>query len=482
MMASELPIIAPTKSATPPPEGQDDIVNGLGLDGYLNSPVKSAFDPRSLSPMDENFPVGRYGSAHSYSAHSAPLNPLSPLDANSLYNMRAPNSAGSTGSVTSMSTDDGKAIFNFQSTPLAKSPITKSSVGQRRGHKYKHSSVSHQIFLEPAPRAPLALPNSLPVPTLKECRKSMSREQNTRFWWSICHMTVAAYTLWSAEGSLALTALSHLILFDSLGAMLCVVVDVLGNFEVWKRSSIRHPFGLERAEVLAGFAMSVLLLFMGMDLISHNLEHVLESMGHEAHYVHDHERISPGEIDTASLLTIISTLISAFGLGNHARIGKAMRFAYIESLPSILANPSHFLTISCSTMLLLLPLLSIQVYMWLDRALSLTIAVSMCVLGFRLVKTLGFMLLMSYSGSGLHDVMQDIETDPSVSGIEEARFWQVHYGLCMANLKLRVRGTEDGLVKLSDRLTSLVKNRLGGGYGSGGQRWEVTTQLNMDRF
>ena len=311
----------------------------------------------------------------------------------------------------------------------------------------------------------------------------MSREQNTRFWWSICHMAVAGYTLWSAEGSLALTALSHLILFDSLGAMLCVVVDILGNFEVWARSSVRHPFGLERAEVLAGFAMSVLLFFMGMDLISHNLQHVLEGMGnHEPHRNHEHQRVSPGDIDAASLLAIISTIISAFGLGNHARIGKAMRFAYIESLPSILGNPSHFLTLTCSMMLLLLPLLSIKLYLWLDRALSLTIAVSMCVLGFRLVKTLGFMLLMSYSGVGLADLMRDIESDPAVTAIDNARFWQVHYGLCMANLELRVRGTEDGLVKLRERVASLVKMRLGGGYGSGGQRWEVSTQLNVDRF
>lgn len=295
-------------------------------------------------------------------------------------------------------------------------------------------------------------------------------------------MIVAAYTLWSAEGSLALTALSHLILFDSLGAMLCVVVDVLGNFEVWARSSVRHPFGLERAEVLAGFAMSVLLLFMGMDLISHNLQHLLEGIGHEPHRTHPHDRISPGDIDTASLLAIISTVISAFGLGNHARIGKAMRFAYIESLPSILGNPSHFLTISCSMMLLLLPLLSIKPYLWLDRALSGTIAISMCVLGFRLVKTLGFMLLMSYSGAGVADVMRDIKSDPSVTAIEDARFWQVHYGLCMANLKLRVRGTEDGLSKLREHVASLIKNRLGGGYGGGGQRWEVSTQLNLDRF
>lgn len=300
-------------------------------------------------------------------------------------------------------------------------------------------------------------------------------------------MAVAAYTLWSAEGSLAMTSLSHLILFDSLGAMLCVVVDILGNFDVWARSSVRHPFGLERAEVLAGFAMSVLLLFMGMDLLSHNLQHVLEGMGkHEPHRPHEHStRVSPGGIDTASLLAILSTVVSAFLLGNHARIGKAMRVAYIESLPSILGNPSHFLTISCSMLLLLLPLLSIKLYIWLDRALSLTIAVCMCILGIRLVKTLGFMLLQSYTSnpkSGVEDLIRDIESDPSVTAIEDAKFWQVHYGLCMANLALRVRGSEEELTRLRERVTSLIKNRLGGGYGSGGQRWEVSTQLNLDRF
>lgn len=294
-------------------------------------------------------------------------------------------------------------------------------------------------------------------------------------------MVVAGYTLWSAHGSLAMTALSHLILFDSLGALLCVAVDVLGNFEVWKRSSIRHPFGLERADVLAGFALSVLLLFMGLDLISHNLQHFLEASGHEPHHTHDHERVSPGSVDITAVLAISSTLISAIGLKNHARIGKAMRFAYIESLPSVLSNPSHFLTLSCSTLLLLLPLLSIKLYVWLDRILSGTIAISMCVLGVRLVKTLGSMLLMSYSGRGVSDVMRDIESDPAVSGIDDARFWQVHYGLCMANLKLRVSGSEENLVRLRERISSLIKNRLGGGYGSGGQKWEVSLQFTTEQ-
>lgn len=313
----------------------------------------------------------------------------------------------------------------------------------------------------------------------------MSKNQTHRFYWSITHALVAAYTLWSAEGSLALTALSHLILFDSLGAMLCVVVDILGNFEVWKRSSVRHPFGLERAEVLAGFAMSVLLLFMGLDLISHNLQHLLEGVGsHEAHHEHTHpSRVSAGEVDSAALLAIVSTLISALGLGNHARIGKAMRMAYIESLPSVLSNPSHFLTISCSLLLLLLPLLSITIYTPFDRILSASIALSMCTLGFRLVRTLGFMLLMSYDhAAAVQDLLREVESDPCVTAIRDARFWQVHYGLCMAGLVLSVRGTEEGLGRLRERVCGLVRGRLGGGYGVGGARWEVSLQFDVDRF
>ncbi|GKZ39386.1 endoplasmic reticulum zinc transporter [Aspergillus brasiliensis] len=458
-MASNLPIPIPPRTPTPPP---DDSPNTSNQSPHLH-------DKDSLSPLRDTFPNLR-GS-------------LDPSDANRLSPTRAGFNLSPADALqpTDQSDNGSAGPFNFKTTTMAKGPVVKSNIGQRRGHKYKHSSISHQIFLEPPPRAPLALPNSLPIPTFKEYRSSMSKDQTTRFWWSVCHMSVAAYTLWSAHGSLAMTALSHLILFDSIGALLCVAVDILGNFEVWKRSSVRHPFGLERAEVLAGFAMCVLLLFMGMDLISHSLQHFLESSGHEPHHTHVHERVSLGRVDFTALLAISSTLISAIGLKNHGRIGKAMRFGYIESLPSVLSNPSHFLTLSCSTLLLLLPLVSIKLYNWLDVLLSSTISISMCVIGVRLVKTLGSMLLMSYSGPGVSEVIRDIEADPCVYGVDDARFWQVHYGLCMANLKLRVSGTEENLVRLRERIASLIKNRLGGGYGSGGQKWEVSLQFTAEK-
>ncbi|KAF2813840.1 cation efflux family protein-like protein [Mytilinidion resinicola] len=486
-MASGMPLPRPPRTPTPPPEDDHSPI-GLGIEQQF-SPAKLGYNPDALSPLSATFPPDRFGTLGgpntSTSQRPTPNSLYSPASSTFPYSPMSAVSGNSEEKTPSMSgSDNARNPFNFQPMSYVagkNAAANKQELGRRRGHKYKHSSVSHQIFLEPPPRAPLQLPASLPIPTFKEYRSSMSREQKLRFIWCFCHLFVAGFVQWSAHESLALTVLSRLLCYDALGAFLCVAVDVGGNFEVWKRSSIRHPFGFERSEVVAGLGMSVGLLFMGLDLISHSLTHALEDKGgHEAHHAHEHERVSPGSIDLAALCAIIATLVSAILLKNHARVGKVMRLGAVSSLPSLLSNPSHFLTLSCSALLFILPLLSIQMYVWLDRALSFTVAISMVALGWRLGWTLGKMLMMSYSGPGVSDVLYDIETDPAVTAVEEAKFWQVHYGLCQANLKLRARRLED-MGRLRDRIGSLVRTRLGGGYGSGGQKWEVSTQITLEK-
>ncbi|KAH9992183.1 cation efflux family-domain-containing protein [Xylariaceae sp. FL0662B] len=447
---------------------------------FLLAPDQDAFyDPNRLSPVAPTFQSNGLLSPKMASSSGGPNGfqneNTAPID---VPNSNAPNP------------------FNFQTQVISTAPV-KPNVGQRRGHKYKHSSISaqHQIFQEPPPRPPLALPRDLPVPTAAEAWKSMSKDQRRRLYWCICHLVVAVFVFLSAHGSLAMTALSHLVFFDVGSALICVAVEVFGNFEVWKRSSIRHPFGLERAEVLAGFAMSIFLIFGGFDLVSHNLKHVLEGKnGHEAHHPDPHgaaPRVQPGSLDMASLAAIAGTLVSAYGLRNHARIRKVMRVSYLASLPSVLSNPFHFLTLSTSTLMVLLPLLSIPMHVLLDSAVCALVAIAMVLLGLRLATAQGLMLLMSYGGrsgssSGKNkdvsvaDIMREIESEPSVERIEEAQFWQVHYGLCMANLKLCVvRGSDDAtLSRLRLRISNLIQNRLGEGYGKGGSlRWEVSLQM-----
>ncbi len=97
----------------------------MNLDGFLNSPAKLAFDPNSLSPMDENFPIGKYGAAPAFPPPSASSNPLSPTDTNtsSQYSPMSLDSAGSGGSVM---TENAKGVFKFQPTSLSTSPVAKS--------------------------------------------------------------------------------------------------------------------------------------------------------------------------------------------------------------------------------------------------------------------------------------------------------------------------------------------------------------------
>lgn len=432
---------------------------GLGIEG-LPTPESSTFDASALSPPTEDiFPPN-------YSLSSTPERSTPP---SSSFNRRGSSSNGP---------------FNFQPMIAAKSPpIGKPN--QRRGHRYKHSSISHQIFLEPPPRAPLVLPASLPIPTRSELFRSITPNQRTRLLWCICHHAVALLTLYSAAGSLAVTALSHLLVFDALSASVCVVVDVLSNFEVWGRSSIRHPFGLERAEVLAGFAMAVLLLFMGFDIVSHTTEHLVEgwyvpsgSNTETLHETHLHAvRVSPGCVDITALAALSSTLISGLLLKNHARIGRAIHFGSLPHhlLPLALRNPSHLLTVLASLTLLLIPLTSVHFSSVLDRGMALAMALAMVGIGVRLVRVLGGMLLMSYGGPGVAEVVRAIEADEAVTGVEDARFWQVHHGLCMACLKVGVAAGavgEAGEKSLRERVVRLVRERLGGGV-----RWEVSVQV-----
>ncbi|POS87135.1 hypothetical protein EPUL_003165 [Erysiphe pulchra] len=463
-MTTELPFLTPGYSKIALEDDDDGDVE------LIDEPVKTvrttiSFNPNVFSPTTDGF------SAH-FGSMNTPLSIFS--DGSSQVSNPFSPSLSSTFNFSPQITSENSLMFN-------------SNVGKRRGHRYKHSSASahHQIFLEPPPRAPLALPASLPIPTFKEACSSRSKEQTRRVACCVCHALVALYVYYSAAGSLALTALSHLIFFDAISATICVIVDVLCNFEVWKRSSIRHPFGLERAEVLAGFAMSVFLLFMGFDLISHNLRHALERLGSHSsiHHSHSHpqKRISLSSIDSAAILSIIATLISAFGLKNHARIGKTMRYSCISFLPSILSNPSHFLTLVSSTIMLILPILSASMYHWIDRIFCTLIALSMFALGVHFATAQGLILLMCYLGEGVNDVIGEIKKEPMVIHIDEAKFWQVHYTLCIASLKLRVSGDEVALIKLRERIRALIKNRLGSSSIRGEVKWEVTTQFTVEK-
>ncbi|KIW08080.1 uncharacterized protein PV09_01020 [Verruconis gallopava] len=443
---------------------------------------ETTYSRDTLSPMSAHFPPflptknANPGSPH----HSSYLSPNNPS-----FGMRDNDQAASTNS------EADRQPFNFTPqqytvgrSPAASLAATKSAeLGRRRGHKYARSSISHQIILSPTPRLPLQLPTNLPIPTFKEFRTSMTSQQRGRWVFCILQFLIAGYVQWKAHDSMSMTALSHLLFFDAFSAILCNAMDVGRNFEVWTRSSLRNPFGLERSELVAGLAMSIVLLFMGLDLVSHGLTHSLENTGgHVAHHAHIDTLIHPYNIDVAALSAILSTLISAATLGNHSRIGRFIRPSTQPSwLPYALQNPSHLLTLSCASLLLLLPMFTNKTSSLFDTILSLTIALSMILIGSRLAYNIGRVLLMSFPArddNEIKDLVAELGEDSDIVAVDEARVWQVHYSLCMANFRVRVRGREQ-VRTVRDKIERLVKKRLAG--ESDKVRWEISSMVTVDR-
>ncbi|PPJ51192.1 hypothetical protein CBER1_07498 [Cercospora berteroae] len=532
MSADSLPIPLPPRTPTPPtpippsPRALKPRPSPIGLGLHHHSDSTSSLTPSIEEHHDYDWTTGINDSparrkmeaqyvdrgpdtnatastASMLSPESATFsianNGLSP--AGTTYSPFTPQTASTDGGFGSIDSNaNGQTVsnpFNFTPVQYERSPAAPGAKSEklvgRRGHKYRHSSIhaSHMegIIKPPqASRTPLAVPASLPMPTRKEAWWSMTKQQTTRLTWCMCHFLVAGYVQFSGAGSLAMTALSRLLLFDAAGATVCVVVDVMGNFEVWKRSSIKHPFGLERADVLAGFGMAVFIGFMGLDVISHGIQHSLENLGtHVPHSPHAQERVGTANVDFASLLSIGSTLVSAVLLKNHARMGKAMRVGLIAGWGRILGNPSHFLTLSCSLAILLLPFLTTQYYAAFDFILSVVIACFMVLTGARLGSSLSSMLLMSARSPSddklaLRNIADDLANcDPNITHVDEACFWQVHYGSGMANLKLRYRKSRGGygmatddLMRIRQNVTKLIQRKLAG------LRWEVSVQLSVE--
>lgn len=490
-----------------PQQSDFDNINVLRSDSPVLRNVSSA------SSLNKNFNFPNSSSNQnltSFSSSTLPLLPTTPPSSSSSLafpvglNPSSVSSSPSTSAATlaapvslmrSNSPIPSYQPFNFQSTTMALAPPAPARPNQRRGHKYKHSSVSMNFFKEDV-RVPLAIPASLPIPNFAECRQSMSKDQKIRVAWCVCHFYVAFLIYIIESPYTALSALAHLLFYDAMGAFLCAFVDILGNFDVWKRSSVHLPFGLERTEVLAGYALSISLIFMGGDILSHSIQDIIQAVylgdffaasHHHGTVGHAHidEALAHGGLGSATpgtglpdvelelnwnkilfrvFLGIIATVVSAVGFDNHSRIARAMQNSYtasaaISNLPWILSNPSHFMTVTFSVTILLYPLESSIVRRIIDTILTPLIASSMCYVGWILAKSLGGMLVMSFPGENRIDIVEsEILKLPNVHSCCEISVWQVHHSVWLACMKIEMTGTESDEQIVRDAASRLIKD------------------------
>lgn len=319
--------------------------------------------------------------------------------------------------------------FNFESKIVSASPVKPS---QRRGHRYKHSSVSLNFFQEPEARAPLPIPVSLAVPTFKECYQSVTKTQMVRFGWCLIRFLSALLLYSSDHGALqSAEALAHLVAYDAVVDTLVVGVGVWSNFEVWKRSSLRLPFALQRVEILVSFSLAICLVFVGGHMASHTIQEVAylfyDEGPHRGH--HHHHSTDPSAFSGVLASVVVSLVVTLVSLVVAEGV----------SVGSMWEDHSF----SCITALFGIAVLVVGVLNnWLiDFLLMPTMAVTMVYFGWQTSKHLGGMLVMSYGGPNRPDLIQSaIATDERIANVSEVSLWQVHHDLWLASIKLSLTG------------------------------------------
>lgn len=343
----------------------------------------------------------------------------------------------------------------------------------RRGHRYKHSSVSMNLFQEPPKRAPLSVPQELPVPTYQEIYKSLNVNQCVRVGWWCVHAFFAAfiYLVGMRSKDNTISTLAHLVFYDAMGNGIVVAVNVMKNFDFWQNPSLRYPFGLGRIEVLLAFALSVSLIFLGGDLFSHVLEEIvvalimsdanLDEHSKEELASHGHSHGSHSSNLGVSLLTTFVTLVSCLLRfnGKFDIRGRPTQLSVNSPAIIVLVYAGYTLIKNHAE------------YPYSSESSTLFISFFLIVNGIKMARALCGMLLLSFpcrTGEKRivfqNEIVQNIESLECFNKrytLKDVIISKVNYNVCLAVVNIDMPGaSEDEESKLRFYVTRCVRHTL----------------------
>ena len=351
-------------------------------------------------------------------------------------NLGSQTSLGSLGTQGTQGTQGSQTKpFNFTPayfSPPSQNALSASKTSQRRGHRYKHSSVSLNFFKEPEPRAPLAIPVSRPVPTLYECYQSVTKQQFIQLCICLAKIcaTVIVYSLGSPEMH-SVSTLAHIIAYETVVETTVVIVGVLANFDAWTRGSMKLPFALKRIEVMMSFGLSTVLVFIGGDVISHGIEELVSGHNH-GHSHSEGGSSSENSSENSGHSSLYKHFLPVF-------------LSFLVILPNLGKQhstiPLSLPTLALALSVLVAPLFPVQATRAIDAMLTPLIACYMIYMGWKGVKMFGSILAVSYGGPDSTELIKNkILEDKCVRDIQDFGVWQVHYDLWLVTARITISG------------------------------------------
>ncbi|KAF9214659.1 Endoplasmic reticulum zinc transporter [Podila verticillata] len=311
--------------------------------------------------------------------------------------------------------------------------------------------------------------------------------QKTTFTWILLHSFIAVMTWVSGmgAGSLAITGLGYMLLFDAFGVLNIFISSVIHTDINMKKSTVKHPFGVQRFEILFGLFNAIFLLFIGMNMLKESLEHLMLEDDH--HGGKDHGPAVRVPLFW-TFVALGATLISSLGYQNHKQFCALMStnsmassqstFGRSESkLLTLTRNQFTLTTLGCVAGVFLVaafPRLDS-----LDKMVAIIQSMIMFYLGGPLAKVLGMILLQTTPPralEGVEDAFRQLSsTNPAIIRIERSHVWTNTYGQLIGTLIVGVaKGSDEQaiLAQIHKRLQAFLDID-GKSEGAG----ELTVQL-----
>lgn len=281
----------------------------------------------------------------------------------------------------------------------------------RKGHRYKHSSVSMNFFQEAEVMIPLNIAKSLPIPDFSDIFQNLPWPKAHLQLSIVFSQILTGITIFLIGNSKSWTnfiTLSHFITYDIIGSLVIIFIEKLSQFEAWFTGTITFPFGLNRVDVLLSFALAVSLCFVGLDLLFHILEEFIaifvEASKPEHHgdiasqipHSH-HDGFTAGQLMSGNDLTLWYVMITI----NLVLALLSLYKTFYANTNSKLKTKNPIITIIYTFYLIIFPCLSDNLSNISDYIASFMISMFIMVHGLTIAEWTSTILLLGFSTTAL---------------------------------------------------------------------------------
>lgn len=380
----------------------------LSKDGGANNSSSSLIYNTSFTFGDQAVAKGSTGESKRNSMKYVPEPQLAPPKSS-----RSPVRSSSP-DARSRRSSQLEAPFNFSSMNAQGNNTYPSRTSFRKGHRYKHSSVSMNFFQEPEVKIPLNIAKSLPIPNFNDMINNLPWPKayfQLFITFAQCIICIIVFQLGHSKNWNNYLTLSHFIIYDIIGSLIIILVENLSQFQVWSTGTITFPFGLNRIDVLLSFGLAVSLCFVGLDLVFHIVEECIvffienanemeiENEDHDelasriphSHHSNNTFKLSDGDSNIWYSVLAINLLFSALSLYK----------IFYANTNSKLKTKNPVITIVFTAYLFLYPYLFNFMPVLSDHLATVVIAIFILIHGIKIAEWTSTILLMGFSTTAL---------------------------------------------------------------------------------